>query len=948
MKSKIFLMDTFLNTIYELIINIFLIFIPKPSYSFFSKSKKKKKNKKQEYYYDNSYDYESGYDNNYDDSKFGKKDEDEKENVKSKKSKKDNDELEASTKDNKKENKKKSKSSKKNEYDLDNNTSKSKNSKNNKYSNKKKKSKSKKNKDDNLEINPYLADEYQDFDDDRYYDVEEEDIDNDKRYLDDNKYNDYKNYDDENDFEYPSHEGGSDPNEFDNDYKGNESKYIEDDNLDSYDDHLYNNSQDSESDDGMNDNHDNQNYQDQNETKKKKRGFLFFRKKDKNKNDYIPEDYQDLQSDEYQLENQSNFENDNNLDYQDDRFFQDDNNQNLDYYNNDNQNDRFDSDKTYEQEYDELESSEQESNKRKNKKNKNKKHQEEDEFNYDDYDLPEYDPEYDVYDSKKQKSKKHHDDFESYSDDDCYYDDDYYDTNWEDRYYDGKSAWKDDYYDELNYNQPYKPEKKQKKKKKTLLSIFSSILCFIAMVGAGFSVYFIYQRVTTQSPNNSSENSITRQYQTSEADESVSAIKYISQRTLSLHFEYTIPNDTNHDRIVSGTGWIFNKEQGKEIYYIATNIHVAAFLTYDDKNVYKDGSNEDYGSFVKAEVGFVNGASSSQSAYYNDSNITYLDVNKPSIVYMTTTSNDLNNSLNSSTSSQDSNPSDSTTTIQSTFEESYKNILSSTDYIGIADFAILKYDFTNLLSTSITNNAKAVSFQSWLQYYNNNPTSFYNTPIDLTTTSSAFYNNKYYMGGFPASGEKGSNEWVGLADFPNIVNAEGSPITKSNYLSSASGANLSSNEVYSSDSYIPYYQSGSLKKLLNVGVFGLFAANSISGSSGSMVVINTSSDTTKPNFQVVGIYWGALTLGNKTMGASNLLNVSNYSIGGKQYSGYDLFKEATDAINKTGVSLQYSYNSATSETNSKVSGYYNVTNINSYYNNLQIVSYLNYSDLNKN
>lgn len=894
MNSKILSLSIFLSSLDKLIYNIFSIFLPRFSYSFFANknNKKKNKNNKNKKVYDeiNS----NGITNDDDFEEYEIDDSD---------SSNDDDDYKVENFDSTKEEFYDDESKSFNEDDFDSLDAKpkkdsSKKSKKNKSS--KANQKNKKNKNNDVE-DDYLLDKNLN-DESLKEDFADEEIKNSK-YIEENL-----DFEDDNDFD--SYD--SDQNNFDID---------------------------------------------EGEKKSKKKRFSLFKKKNKNIEDDQDSNYF-YENKNYDDENDDNYES--NEEIEENSFPNRKNENKSDYYSDQKSEDFFDD------------------NENNNKRRKNKKNKHNSKYDYDENRSYEYSREsdiednyYDDYDEsgyekptypKKRRNREKYNEYDDYRDglnrrhdngyfdddnDDYYYDDEYYVNDWESRYFGRGSKSENDYYNEnfSDNNFTLKKQRNPKKNRKTLFSIFTSIICCIAMIGAGFSIWAIVKRFTSQSQNSSDSNDsgITRKYQTDTSKQSAEAMKYISSRTLSLHFDYNIQGDSNHMSVTSGTGWIFNKEKNSDIYYIATNIHVAAALTYENKTVSSDGNTESYGTFKFAEVGFVN--SNSTSPLYNDANVTYVGVAKPTIVYMTTNSSTINNSLNYKESSSTSN---------STFESSYQSIPNSSEgYTGVVDFAILKYDFSekslkeNLSSSSKNKSEKISAFRNWLTTYDTNPTQFYDQPITVNSNGNAF-GKKYFMGGFPSINS--SNEWVGLSMFDNAAD-DGNPVTKNNYTNFASAipSILSTDSDYSSKNYISYYSnSNTLQKLVNVGLFGLFNANSVGGSSGSMVVINDGSSES-PNFKVIGIYWGALTFETgsqtKTFGASNYLNVADYSVNGTSYNGYNLFQEATNAIKKSSgnKTLLYNYGETSSTSNSSNSSYYSsILSIDSYYQNLNnSTNYLN-------
>ncbi|WP_044891220.1 DUF31 family putative serine protease [Malacoplasma penetrans] len=552
----------------------------------------------------------------------------------------------------------------------------------------------------------------------------------------------------------------------------------------------------------------------------------------------------------------------------------------------------------------------------------------------------------------KRRKNDYEDDYyddRDYGHEDAKYRDDYYDDDdddWEERDYPDeydedypdrrKSSREDDLYDQytIGGENPYLYQQPQKKKKSLFWSLISFLILSIVLIASGLTAYLIIRnRVSFNSNPN-----ITTQYMVDTSSTSNQAMKYVAERSLSLSFYLSNGSST---RAVFGTGWIFNKEKDSDTYYIATNIHVAAALTYGNKKV---SDNEDFTgySLSSAAVSYIN-YSSNTTPIYSSGNLNDVKTSIPEVVYLADSSN-----------------------TSSSFGKAYPNDTSS-NYKNSLDFAILKYGFstTNLTShVSSSNSAVQTSiqnFSNWLKNgYGANPTQFYSTPvsglnnsnpIQNTTSTNEFYTRKYYMGGYPnlSTGGGAKIEWVGLSNFPIATPAGGiadSNITTANYLAHASGKSHvdQSDEKWKEENKIVYYNSTSsvATNYVNVGLNGLFDATSVAGASGSMVVANLSDDanSTNSSFKVVGIYWGTevfnFTTTYQTVGVGSLLNISDYQINGTTYKGYDVFDDATKAITSklaSGKSLEYSYTSKNSlvTSNSTVTNPTTSNNIYSYF-----------------
>lgn len=491
---------------------------------------------------------------------------------------------------------------------------------------------------------------------------------------------------------------------------------------------------------------------------------------------------------------------------------------------------------------------------------------------------------------------------------------------------------------------PYLYQKEQTKKKSMFWSIIGFVVFVIMSGTAALTAYLVIKNRVTLSGG----PSITRQYMTDTSDTSNDAMKYISERTLSLNFNF-VDSSSKTGRAVYGTGWIFNKEKDSNTYYIATNIHVAAALTYSGKKISDDEDFTNY-KLESSFVSYTNYQGTSGSPSYESSNLMSVQTQIPEIVYLA----DIK-------------------TIDSSFAKGYSSSsLVSTGYENSIDFAILKYDFSSTTLEALSSRNKFLNndFSTWLKNgYDSNPTQFLSTPISNLSSESSnlketsinenFFTDKYYMGGYPnVGGSSSANiDWVGLSNFPIATPKGGvdSLISPSNYLKYASGMyqtksheNSENPNKYNEENKIDYYENNNQVKYINVGLNGLFDASSIGGASGSMVIAKTTDSTldstrATESFKVIGIYWGSEVFSEQTqsklVGAGSLLNVSEYKIHERNsagvvtstttYPGYDIFSDATKAITSklaSGKSLQYTYTSqnsvvtnSSSDTNSSVS-----------------------------
>lgn len=432
-----------------------------------------------------------------------------------------------------------------------------------------------------------------------------------------------------------------------------------------------------------------------------------------------------------------------------------------------------------------------------------------------------------------------------------------------------------DNYDDIDYSD--KPRKK-KNKKNFLSSITISLLSILSLSGIAIGVYYILD--SNKSSNSSSETMGTTLSATG---------KYISQRTLSLQFLIQI-NGSNAGEVAisSGTGWIINKEKNSNIYYIATNLHVAAMLTYENHDVwsYEENSSTNYGSIQQSLVGYISDYNENNNRY----TLSMITVPKPTIAYITAEDSSWTNLSYPQVTGQNSEKQPASYNLES-------------------DFAILKYDFsnTNLLLPNITSgntnpnhNDDVKQFESWLSIYNNNPTKLLNKPIQNVSN---WQNLQYSMGGFPSSGSNGkslnayenvnysSNVWREFTNFSIQLYQIGSGMGSAFNVKSSS--KVSDPIVYVNDKgnqQKTITDNNSGKVYDNGYVNGAYGAklsqSSAPGSSGSMVITYIDQQP-----YVVGIYWGSTTWSNGsksqiTFGAMDFLNTNT---NGTSYNGYDLF-----------------------------------------------------------
>lgn len=488
-----------------------------------------------------------------------------------------------------------------------------------------------------------------------------------------------------------------------------------------------------------------------------------------------------------------------------------------------------------------------------------------------------------------------------------YHADDYYYNDEEiDNYYSNNQNY---YYPNYNnYNNPQYPpvEPKSKKSKGIITGVAIGLLAAASLTGIGVGVYYLIN----QSDNNNINSTFVNNAQLSETGQ------YIAERSLSLQFVFNSKNSNSY--IVScGTGWIINKEKNSNIYYVATNLHVAAILTYENQNVWTyeaskgdSDSTTNYGSLAQSLVGYITNYDY-QNNTYKFSTIT---VPKPTIAYITAMDSNWNN-LKYGTATRLAYPS----YVSSTSKDTSKTNTYSLE----SDFAILKYDFSNLSSATAEDvndlnvvkqpntSADVQNFESWLSTYNNSPTEFLTQAMTYKTMGNNDWEKwKFAMGGFPASTGSDSSDSSDSdssgsinKNYSNVVWKEFVGFTADSYTSIyANGIGSPSNVQNSNEAASPivYYGSGNNISSTNTnpwdggyvnGAYGaMLGASSDPGSSGSMLITQINNQ-----FYVAGIYWGETSWSNSSVyGAADLLNISG---------AYNLFSLSYNYLTSNGASL---------------------------------------------
>lgn len=340
-------------------------------------------------------------------------------------------------------------------------------------------------------------------------------------------------------------------------------------------------------------------------------------------------------------------------------------------------------------------------------------------------------------------------------------------------------------------------------------------------------------------------------------DSDSKALKWISQREISLRFTLKPVDNNGSDIYRFGTAWIYGKDStNNDTYYLATNIHVASALNdlNSSQNRYietDDGSGliKNY-SLTAVAFTFISDSNVSSLRKNSDGSMNYLweanksdtyislwstigdNSKKPSIVY--TATKDLlfgsNTMVDHFTNKNISNPA--------------------------IDFALMKVDFSNVKDKINSNNTKVETF---LSTYDSNPTKFISS-ADLD------YNSSFYIAGFPEAEtdwkQNTSVAWLGLNEIKvtpdNIFQSVDYQINNKFYdFDDPTSLIPSRNSIdyvkKENDETYVWYRNVARQLVIGDGSIG-------GGASGSMLVQETSSG----NYQVAGIYWGAYDFTDKS------------------------------------------------------------------------------------
>ncbi|MDE6894320.1 MAG: DUF31 family protein [Malacoplasma sp.] len=324
----------------------------------------------------------------------------------------------------------------------------------------------------------------------------------------------------------------------------------------------------------------------------------------------------------------------------------------------------------------------------------------------------------------------------------------------------------------------------------------------------------------------------------------------IKQRSLELIFNFS--NTT-----ISGTGWVWS--QSGDYYYIATNLHVAKFITYpknifiNDKGVVEDCTHiETFTSKINYSI--------NSNSIANE-----ISVANPTIVYSTLMDNQYNQIMNG---------------------DSPQYYIDNNSYYGISDICILRYYFPtneNDFSDEIKNNISTYKnfIRDWINNFDQNQIQIYDgNAINLS-------DYVFYSGGFPKKIKENRIEWEPLSDFTfnkkvtdystplyDKLNKPNNEFSASSTLITFIDHNFKQNNQISDNNYTEHAW---YTNYLNISYTGYFYAHSDEGASGSMLV-------TKINNQlyIVGIYWGVskFEIGNdfRDLGSFDIFVTQKYNI----------------------------------------------------------------------
>ncbi|KFB07859.1 DUF31 family putative serine protease [Malacoplasma iowae] len=354
-------------------------------------------------------------------------------------------------------------------------------------------------------------------------------------------------------------------------------------------------------------------------------------------------------------------------------------------------------------------------------------------------------------------------------------------------------------------------------------------------------------------------------------------LKYISERSLSLKFEFS-PIDSNSTKTdVYGTGWIVGKDKSSEHkYYVATNMHVAGALSlsnysYKDYRVYNNSwyyNQIQKQTLTGLDIGIVGKGEKTSN---NFSKLTSFGTTKPQETLINNNTYDGILAYIKDPNSNDSVLKSNNVSIvysgyQSFNNQLYKDVnninlrynesLNPNNYLynPTSDIAILSIDFSPFYDVGQNGNAIFINnvnvFKSFLDNYDKNPTKF---------ASQYKPGEDVFVAGFPAATNVVNNvspRWSGVS----YVKTEN--LLKNGYEDSfVTQPNINGNNVplpdfsAANEDEIKYYGNMNNKDFFSfrnsatqVVAWGV----DLKGGSSGSVAINSKNE-------VIGIYWGGLT-----------------------------------------------------------------------------------------
>ena len=399
-----------------------------------------------------------------------------------------------------------------------------------------------------------------------------------------------------------------------------------------------------------------------------------------------------------------------------------------------------------------------------------------------------------------------------------------------------------------------------------LTIVLTSILSVLLIAGLVFGIVWI----TSDSNKNQSVPSPNPQ-----------GTSYISKRTFSLRFS------GNDGTAGYGTGWLFAKDKDNDLsYYLATNLHVAAFVqnTQDDRYEWNKEWIKSKGyKFNKLSFGQVISRNKDSNKLELGTNLNslpanktlysqYVPMNSVSIAYTTF---DMFNKL--------------------AYDDPYSVFNDQIVKNGTMDFALLKVDFSSRQwNGNFTTEIREFDplLQS-LKNFDSDPTKFAKTHSEKNTITVAGFPYKEIGGTGAGAFEAASN--ISVSDkFAGLLmdNSDWNV-----YYKIASSIDIETfKKYYVLPSFIPYYDDD-FSSRRNVAF--QYIMNNLDldhGSSGSMAINEKN--------EVVGIYWGSYsTVANghvKNMGAIDLF-ISDKTISNKLQvisKPYNVFDDIQSKLKK--------------------------------------------------